>query len=365
MWATVRIELKDGERERLEAMSRSRTLEGRLVLRARIVLLAAEGRSNRSIGDELGIDYKTAMQWRNRFIARGLEGIEKEMPGRGRKPRILKEDVLEVVQRTLQSKPEDATHWSVRRMASSAGLSKSTIHRIWQSRGLKPHLSQTFKLSNDPNFEAKLVDVVALYLDPPEHAIVLSADEKSQIQALDRTQPGLPMKPGRCGTMTHDYKRNGTTTLFAAMNTLTGKVIADCMARHRHQEWLKFLRLIHRETPKNLDLHIICDNYRTHKHPKVQDWLARHPRFHIHFVPTGSSWLNMVERYFRDITENHIRRGVFRSVAELENTILEAVKQHNEAPRPYIWTAKANDILAKVIRARATVNGPRISGKLH
>ena len=194
---------------------------------------------------------------------------------------------------------------------------------------------------------------------------MLSADEKSQIQALDRSQPGLPMKPGRCGTMTHDYKRNGTTTLFAAMNTLTGKVIAECMPRHRHQEWLRFLRRIQRETPKRLELHIICDNYRTHKHPEVQKWLAKHPRCHIHFIPTGSSWLNMVERYFRDITENHIRRGVFRSVEELERTILGAVEQHNDAPRPYIWTAKANDILAKVIRARAAQHGPRNSGNLH
>jgi transposase len=363
--ATVRIELVDGERERLEAMSRSRTLEGRLVLRAQIILLAAQGLSNRSIGEELGIDYKTAMRWRNRFIAQRFEGIEHERPGRGRKPWIQPEEVLEVVQRTLQTKPEGATHWSLRRMADTTGLSKSTVHRIWQSRGLKPHLTETFKLSSDPDFEAKLVDVVGLYLDPPEHAIVLSADEKSQIQALDRSQPGLPMKPWRCGTMTHDYKRNGTTTLFAAMNTLTGQVIAECMQRHRHQEWLKFLKRIHRETPKELDLHIICDNYRTHKHAEVQKWLERHPRFHIHFVPTGSSWMNMVERYFRDITENHIRRGVFRSVDELECTILEAIDQHNEAPRPYIWTAKANDILAKVIRARAAQNGPRISGNLH
>lgn len=365
MWATVRINLTEGERERLETMSRSRALEGRLVLRARIVLLAAAGLSNRGIGEELGIDYKTAMRWRNRFGKDGFQGIEQERPGRGRKPSIQPETVLEVVEKTLQAKPEDATHWSLRRMAKFSGLSKSTVHRIWQSRGLKPHLCEAFKLSKDPDFEAKLVDVVGLYLDPPEHAIVLSADEKSQIQALDRSQPGLPMKPGRCGTMTHDYKRNGTTTLFAAMNTLTGKVIAECMPRHRHQEWLRFLRRIQRETPKRLELHIICDNYRTHKHPEVQKWLARHPRFHIHFVPTGSSWLNMVERYFRDITENHIRRGVFRSVDELERTIQGAVEQHNDAPRPYIWTAKANDILAKVIRARAAQNGPRISGNLH
>ncbi len=365
MRATVRINLTEDERGRLEAMSRSRTLEGRQVQRARIILLAAGGLSNRGIGEELGIDYKTAMCWRNRFLKQGFEGIEKERAGRGRKPLIRLETVLEVVEKTLQAKPENATHWSLRRMAEASGLSKSTIHRIWQNRGLKPHLCETFKLSKDPEFEAKLLDVVGLYLDPPEHAIVLSADEKSQIQALDRSQPGLPMKPGRCGTMTHDYKRNGTTTLFAAMDTLTGKVIAECMPRHRHQEWLRFLKRIQRETPKGLDLHIICDNYRTHKHPEVQVWLAKHPRFHIHFVPTSSSWLNMVERYFRDITENHIRRGVFRSVDDLERTILGAIELHNDAPRPYIWTAKAKDILAKVIRARAAQIGPRISGNLH
>ena len=365
MWEPVRIELLETERERLEGMTRSRTLPSRLVLRAKIVLLAAEGMSNRAIGADLGIDFKSAMRWRNRFIAERFEGIERERPGRGRKPSIKAETVQAVVQTTLQVKPEHATHWSVRSLAKVTGLGKTTIHKIWKSHGLKPHRVETFKLSTDPNFEAKLVDIVGLYLNPPEHAIVLCADEKSQIQALDRTQPGLPMKPGRCGTMTHDYKRNGTTTLFAAMSTLDGKVIGKCMPRHRHQEWLKFLRLINRKTPKALDLHIICDNYRTHKHTAVQEWLEKHPRFHIHFTPTSSSWLNMVERYFRDITENQIRRGVFKSVDDLERTILTAIDQHNHAPRPYIWTAEAKDILAKVIRARSASNDPRISGTLH
>ena len=328
-------------------------------------MLAAEGLSNRTIGSELGIDFKSAMRWRNRFLGERFDGIERERPGRGRKRVIEAEVVQEVVQTTLQAKPENATHWSVRSLAKVSGLGKSTIHRIWKAHGLKPHRVETFKLSTDPDFEAKLVDIVGLYLNPPEHAIVLCADEKSQIQALDRTQPGLPMKPGRCGTMTHDYKRNGTTTLFAALSTLDGQVIGECMPRHRHQEWLKFLKLIDRKTPKDLDLHIICDNYRTHKHAEVQKWLEKHPRFHIHFTPTGSSWLNMVERYFRDITENQIRRGVFRSVEDLERTIQTAIDQHNKAPRPYIWTAEAKDILAKVIRARTASNDPRFSGTLH
>jgi transposase len=365
VWEPVRIELSETERERLEGMTRSRTLPSRLVLRARVVLLAAEGLSNRAIGSELGIDFKSAMRWRNRFLSERFDGIERERPGRGRKAVIEVGTVQAVVQTTLNAKPEGATHWSVRSLAKVSGLGKSTIHRIWKAHGLKPHRVETFKLSTDPDFEAKLVDIVGLYLNPPEHAIVLCADEKSQIQALDRTQPGLPLKPGRCGTMTHDYKRNGTTTLFAALSTLDGQVIGECMPRHRHQEWLKFLKLIDRNTPKALDLHIICDNYRTHKHAEVQKWLEKHPRFHIHFTPTGSSWLNMVERYFRDITENQIRRGVFRSVGELEHTIQAAIVQHNKAPRPYIWTAEAKDILAKVIRARAASNDPRFSGTLH
>ncbi len=237
-------------------------------------------------------------------------------------------------------------------MAQATGVSESTVGRIWRQNGLKPHRTVGFKLSNDPHFEEKLVDIVALYLDPPEHAIVLSVDEKSQIQALDRTQPGLPMKKGRCGTMTHDYKRNGTTTLFAAMNTLDGTVISATMPRHRHEEWLKFLKRLERGTSKRLALHIICDNYATHKHPAVKSWLKGHSRVHVHFTPTSSSWLNMVERFFRDITENRIRRGIFRSVPELEAAIHTYIARHNAAPKPFVWTASANDILAKVTRAR-------------
>ena len=241
-------------------------------------------------------------------------------------------------------------------MAAATGISEASVRRIWHAHGLKPHLSRTFKLSRDPEFTEKLEDIVGLYLKPPEHAIVLCADEKSQIQALDRTQPGLPMKKGRCGTMTHDYKRNGTATLFAALNVLEGQVISMCDDRHRHQEWLKFLRGIDFVVPAGKQIHMIADNYATHKHPKVQRWLARHPRFHMHFTPTGCSWLNMVERFFRDLTENRLRRGVFRSVEELIAAIDQYIDRHNENPKPFIWTAKATDILEKVKRARAVLN---------
>ncbi len=241
-------------------------------------------------------------------------------------------------------------------MAAAAGLSEKSVRRIWHKHGLKPHLSRTFKVSNDPEFAEKLEAIVGLYLNPPEHAIVLCADEKSQIQALDRTQPGLPLKKGRCGTMTHDYKRNGTATLFAAMSTLDGSVISICDDRHRHQEWLKFLRVIDDQTPADKQLHLIADNYATHKHPKVQKWLARHPRFHMHFTPTSSSWLNMVERFFRDLTEQRLRRGIFRDVEELITAIGDYIDKHNDNPKPFVWTAKAADILEKVKRARAVLD---------
>jgi len=241
-------------------------------------------------------------------------------------------------------------------MAVAAGLSEKSVRRIWHKYGLKPHLSRTFKVSNDPAFTEKLEAIVGLYLNPPEHAIVLCADEKSQIQALDRTQPGLPIKKGRCGTMTHDYKRNGTATLFAAMNAFDGTVISMCDDRHRHQEWLKFLRVIDEVTPASQQIHLIADNYATHKHPKVQRWLARHPRFHIYFTPTSSSWLNMVERFFRDITQNRIRSGIFRDVEELIMAIGAYIDQHNDNPKPFVWTAKAADILEKVKRARKALD---------
>jgi transposase len=253
---------------------------------------------------------------------------------------------------TLHAKPPDATHWSVRSMAAAVGLSPSSIQRIWSAHGLKPHLTKTFKLSKDKRFVEKVKDVVGLYLDPPDRALVLSLDEKSQIQALDRTQPGLPMKKGRAGTWTHDYKRHGTTTLFAALDVATGKVIGQCMKRHRHQEWLKFLRAIDRATPKALDLHLIADNYATHKHPTVKAWLAKHPRFHMHFTPTSASWLNQVERFFGLITDKRIRRGVFKSVGELETAIMDYLDQHNAHPKPFVWTKSAGEILEKVARAK-------------
>jgi len=241
-------------------------------------------------------------------------------------------------------------------MAAATGLSEASVRRIWHAHGLKPHVVESFKLSNDPRFAEKLEDIVGLYLNPPEHALVLSLDEKSQIQALDRTQPGLPLKPGRGQTMTHDYKRHGTTTLFAALNVADGQVIGACMDQHRHQEWLKFLRLVDRTTPAGQQIHLIADNYATHKHPKVQRWLGRHKRFHMHFTPTSASWLNMIERFFRDLTANRVRRGVFRSVPELVTAIDGYIAQHNQRPKPFVWTAKAADILAKVLRGRAALN---------
>ncbi len=263
---------------------------------------------------------------------------------------------VEILRKTTQETPANATHWSTRSMAKAMGVSKATVQRVWRDNGLKPHLIKTFKVSNDPRFVEKLVDIVGLYLNPPEHALVLSCDEKSSIQALDRTQKSLPMYPGRLGTMTHDYKRNGTTTLFAAIEVVEGKVIAECIPRHRHQEWLKFPKKIDAETPADLDLHLIVDNYATHKHPKVQSWLKRHKRFHMHFTPTSSSWLNLVERWFRDITDQRIRRGVFKSIAELEQAIGDNIKHHNANPKGFVWLAKAEDILEKVRRARKTLD---------
>jgi transposase len=285
-----------------------------------------------------------------------LAGLEKDAPRPGRTPSIPAKLVQQVIRKTTQEKPVNATHWSTRSMAAASGISQTSIRRIWRAHGLKPHLLETFKISNDPEFVKKLEAIVGLYLNPPEHAIVLSVDEKSQIQALDRTQPGLPLKRGRGASMTHDYKRNGTTTLFAALNTLDGKVISLCQERHRHKEWLRFLRLIDDATPPEKQIHLIADNYATHKHPRVQRWLARHPRFHIYFTPTSSSWLNMVERFFRDLTHNRLRRGVFRDVEELITAIDEFVDRHNEAPKPFIWTASASDILEKVKRARRALH---------
>jgi transposase len=321
-----------------------------------VVLLAADGKQDLEIAALIGISNQKAARWRKRFLKLGLAGLEKDAPRPGRTPTITPAKVQEVVRKTTQEKPSNATQWSTRTMAEEAGLSEKSVRRIWHKHGLKPHLSRTFKVSNDPEFAEKLEAIIGLYLNPPEHAIVLCADEKSQIQALDRTQPGLPLKKGRCGTMTHDYKRNGTATLFAAMSTLDGTVISMCDDRHRHQEWLKFLRVIDDLTPPGKDLHLIADNYATHKHPKVQRWLARHPRFHMYFTPTSSSWLNMVERFFRDLTERRLRRGIFRDVEELIMAIGDYIDKHNDKPRPFVWTAKAADILEKVKRARTVLD---------
>jgi len=328
----------------------------RLAERARVVLHAADGMENQRIGEALGISRQKAGRWRDRYAGHGLAGIEKDAPRPGRKRRIGDKQRAAVARKTLHEKPEGQTHWSRSTMAAAAGLSDSTVGRIWREHGLKPHRVEAFKLSNDPRFVEKLTDVVGLYLSPPEHAVVLSCDEKSQIQALDRTQPGLPLKPGRCGTMTHDYKRNGTTSLFAAMNVLDGSIISQCHPRHRHQEWLKFLKLIKSQVPPDREIHLICDNYATHKHPKVQAWAAKHPRFHFHFTPTGASWLNMVERFFRDLSEKALKRGSFYNVDDLIGAIDEYINQHNASPKPFIWTASATDILAKVRRARAAFN---------
>jgi transposase len=347
------IELDGVQREKLLKLANSNTTEVRLARRAGIVLLAADEFDNETIGEMLDVGRVQVGRWRARYAAQGFKGIEQDLPRGGRKPTV---DPAEIVRLTTQTKPEAATQWSTRTLAAVAGVSDTTIQRIWKKQGLKPHRVKQFKVSRDPKFVEKLEDIVGLYMSPPEHALVLCCDEKSQIQALDRTQPGLPMKPGRAATMTHDYKRNGTATLFAAMSMLDGSVISRCAQRHRHIEWLDFLRQINRETPQHMPLHLICDNYATHKHPKVTEWLAKHPRFHMHFTPTSASWLNMVERFFRDITVTRLRNGVFRSVPELTAAIKEYIAVHNKNPKPFVWTAKANDILAKVIRANRNLS---------
>jgi transposase len=311
---------------------------------------------NKEIARELGQDPGKVGRWRQRYVQQGLAGILKDKTRPGRIAALPVSTRSRIVKLTVTGKPVGATHWSRESMAKEVGVSPSTVGRIWAANGLKPHRIKTFKLSNDKRFQEKLEDIVGLYLCPPEHAIVLSCDEKSQIQALDRTQPGLPLKKGRCQTMTHDYKRNGTTSLFAAMNTADGNVIGTCMKKHRHQEWLRFLRLIAKSMPPDKEIHIICDNYATHKHEKVKAWQMRNPRFHFHFTPTSSSWLNMVERFFRDLTVKSLRRGVFRNVDDLTYAIENHITSHNLAPKPFIWTASASDILEKVKRARRKLN---------
>ena len=353
------ITLSPEQRTVLESQARSRSFPLRVVERARIVLLAASGQQDKEIAARMVTTAKKVSRWRKRFLALGVAGLLQDAPRPGRKPTISARLRQRVVTMTTRQQPSNATHWSTRTMAAAVGISEASVRRIWRAHGLKPHRVETFKISNDPAFAEKLEDIVGLYLNPPEHALVLCVDEKSQIQALDRTQPGLPLKRGRGTTMTHDYKRNGTATLFAALNAANGEVYGLCQERHRHQEWLKFLRLLDQTMPAHLALHLIGDNYATHKHPKVQRWLARHPRVHMHFTPTSASWLNMVERFFRDLTQNRLRRGVFRDLEELIMAIGTYIDRHNESPKPFIWTARASDILEKVKRARRTLNTRR------
>jgi len=350
------IKLTPAQRKTLTRLVKGRRTEVRVVARAQIVLAASKGLENREIADALGVTRETVGRWRSRFAVNGVHGILKDLPRGGRTPAVRSKVEGRIIQKTTQEKPSNATHWSTRSLAKHLGVSQSMVHRVWKANGLKPHLVSTFKVSNDPRFEEKLRDVVGLYLNPPENAIVLSADEKTSVQALDRTQPSLPIVKGRCGTMTHDYKRNGTTTLFAAIELGQGEVIATCMKRHRHQEWIKFLKMIDEQTPPDLDLHLIVDNYATHKHEKVKRWLKRHPRFHVHFIPTSSSWLNVVERFFRNIDEQRLKRGVFRSVPMLIEAIMDYIEEHNRDPKPIVWTAAADEILEKVGRARAKLD---------
>lgn len=356
----VKITLPEFEKKQLEKHVKSRKTSTRVVERSQIVLLAAKGIPNYQIAEKLSLDVNTVGRWRNRFAERRLPGLEKDLPrgaNHGGKNTLeqlkLRSKIIEM---TTQEKPRDATHWSTRSLANVLGINHSFVNRVWREVGLKPHLTKHFKVSNDPHFEEKLNDVVGLYLSPPENAVVFCVDEKSSIQALDRTQPGLPLKKGRCGTMTHDYKRHGTSTLFAALNTLSGEVTGKCCQHHTHKEFLSFLKIIEKQTPKELDLHIIVDNYATHKHPEVKSWLKKHERVKLHFIPTSSSWLNLVERFFGLLTQKQLRRGVFTSVQELEKAIMDFIQAHNHQSKPFVWTKSAEEILIKVNRAREALS---------
>ena len=343
------------EREQIQQWASAHGTPQQVALRCRIVLATADGQSDVAIARQLSVNRKTVILWRQRFSQQRLDGLWEIASGRGRKPNYDTDRIAAIVDATLQTKPEGMTHWSCRTMAKSQGVSKSTINNIWQAHQLKPHRVKTFKLSRDPKFLEKMTDVIGLYLNPPQQATVLCVDEKSQIQALDRTQPGLPIKKGRCGTMTHDYKRNGTTTLFAALEVLQGRVIGQCHQRHRHQEFLKFLRALDQEFPGEARLHLVMDNYGTHKHEKVRNWLKRHPRFELHFVPTSSSWLNLVERWFGHLDQKAIRRGVFRSVEDLQAAIDAFLTAWNKDPKPFVWTATVESITEKLSRCRRTL----------
>lgn len=346
------LSLSDLDTEQLSTWLRAPSTPQQVALRCRLVLSAAHGMQDLEIAAEHSVNRHTAALWRQRVGREGIGRVWEIAPGRGRKPRYGAAKHKTMIQATLQTKPQGMTHWSCRLMAKAHGVSKNTVQRLWQSHNLKPHLTRTFKLSRDPLFLEKLTDVVGLYLNPPQQAVVLCVDEKSQIQALDRTQPGLLLKPGRCGTMTHDYKRNDTTTLFAALSVLDGKVIGQCVPRHRHQEFVKFLRRLDRAFPERLALHLVMDHYGTHKTPEVQRWLKRHPRFVPHFIPTSSSWVNLVERWFGELTRKAVRRGTFVSVPDLIQAIDAFLATWNQEPRPFVWTAKVEDIMTKLEGAR-------------
>jgi transposase len=349
MWTRAEAaELSPDQRQELTRLAQGRNVAQKIALRARIILGASEGTANHRLAQELNVSRPTILLWRNRFQRAGVAGLLRDATRPGRRQQLSAEKIAAIVEATLKTKPRDATHWSVRTMARAQRVSPYMVHRIWQAHGLKPHLVESFKLSTDPDFVAKLRDVVGLYLDPPDHALVLCVDEKSQIQALDRTQPLLPLRPGLPARQTHDYTRHGTTALFAALNVLLGTVIGCCMERHRHLEFIRFLEKIDRETPKRLDIHLVLDNYGTHKHPKVKEWFAAHPRYHLHFTPTSSSWLNLIERWFAEITRKRIRRGTFRSVPELIKAINDYIRENNKHPKPFIWTATASSILGKI-----------------
>lgn len=336
----------------LRQLVRGRNTPQKVVLRARIVLGAADGRSNNALAQELGVSRPTVILWRDRYARAGLAGLLKDAPRPGRRRRIDAAKVEAIVKATLHTKPKDATHWSVRSMARAQGISPAMVQRIWHAHGLKPHRVERFKLSTDSEFVRKLRDVVGLYLNPPDKALVLCVDEKSQIQALDRTQPALPLRPGIPARQTHDYVRHGTTTLFAALELLEGKIIGTCMTRHRHAEFLTFLDQIDRSVPKRREIHMVMDNYGTHTHPKVEAWFQARPRYHVHFVPTSTSWLNLIERWFAEITRKRIRRGTFKSVPALEKAIRDYIRVYNKDPRPFVWTATASRILSKIRRCK-------------
>ena len=352
METKIRKEYSEKEKQELIGLARGRNTAQKVVLRARIILKMMEGLPKKQIAEQLSTTRPTVYLWIRRHEKLGIEGLLRDASRPGRRPEMTEEKEKAIIEATLHSKPRAATHWSIRSMAKAQAVSRWTVHKIWKKYNLKPHLVKTFKISNDPNFVEKMKDIVGLYLHPPDKAIVLSVDEKSQIQALDRTQPGLPFRVGHAGTITHDYKRHGTTTLFAALNILDGRVIGQCMPKHRQTEFLKFLRKIDKETPEKTDLHLIVDNYGSHKTAKVKGWLSAHPRFHLHFTPTSSSWMNMVERFFSELTTKRIRRGIFRTVAELEEAITNYLVAHNDNPKIFVWVKGAATILSKVEKCK-------------